>query len=87
MDTEDMNDWRIHLGEIAVEAHTNAILNGQETEPFKTQAIDTIVNILHAIKANIDADREEFGPDEGEFDVDRFLLAATVSYKEESGDE
>jgi len=86
MDTEEMNDWRIMLGETAVEAHTDTIRNGQETEPFKTQAMDTIVNILHAIKANVESDGEEFGPDEAEFDVDRFLLAATVSYKEESGD-
>jgi hypothetical protein len=87
MDTQDMLDWRIHCGEAAVESHTGEIMNGQETEPFKTQAMDAIVNILHAIKANMDEDREKFDDDEPhEFDVDRFLLAATVSYKEESGD-
>lgn len=86
-DTQEMNDWRIHLGEAAVEAHTDQIKNGQETEPFRTQAMDAIVNILHAIKANTDLDREDYGADEvPEFDVDQFLLTATVSYKEESGD-
>jgi hypothetical protein len=78
-DTADMLDWRIHLGETAVEAHTAEIMNGQETEPFETQARDALVNILHAMKANMEEDET--------FDVDGILLSTVVNYKEESGDE
>jgi hypothetical protein len=78
MDTQEMLDWRINLGETAVEAHTDAIRNGQETEPFETQARDALVNILHAMKANAEEDET--------FDVDAILLTTVVNYKEESGD-
>lgn len=41
---------RYELGNVAVDAHTDAMRNGQETEPFETQAVDAITNILHAVR-------------------------------------
>lgn len=68
--------WRVDLGETAVAAHTDAILNGQETEPFETQARDVLVNVLHAMRENWDGE-------DGEFDADKILTTTLVLYNSE----
>jgi hypothetical protein len=71
--------WRESLGDTAVEAHTDAIRNGQETEPFDVQALDAITNILHAAKANWDG--------EGKFDADKMLNTALIHFNTEQEEE
>lgn len=61
--------WREELGRAAVEEHTAQIGNGQETEDFRTQALDAITNILHAVAVNDD-----------ELQVDSLLTLALVNF-------
>lgn len=70
-------EWRQGRGEIAVQAHVESIMNGQETEPFETQALDTVSDILHAVAVNWDG--------EGEFDAETFLNSALRHFNHESG--
>lgn len=66
------NAYRASLGEIAVDAHTDAIRNGQETEPYEIQAVDAVTNILHFLRQ------------EGELDdPERFLRMAAQHFAEE----
>lgn len=71
-------DWKIELGRTAVNAHVDAISNGQETEPFETQALDAITDILHALYVDFDG--------EGDFDADRFLNMALIHYNTEQAE-
>lgn len=71
------NTYRASLGEIAVDAHTDAIRNGQETEPLDTQALDTITNILHFL-------RQQQGPEfDRPFDPETLLRIALDNYESE----
>jgi hypothetical protein len=63
---------RSHYGETAVEAHSAEIGGGQDTEPFQTQALDAITNILHAAKANWEGD--------GEFNADHLVQMAVIHF-------
>lgn len=67
------NDYRADLGQTAVEEHTDLIGNGQETEPFDTQAQDAVTNILHALQ-------REMGD---AFDAEQFVSMSVIHFNSE----
>jgi hypothetical protein len=68
-------DWLIGRGRAAVQAHVETTMNGQETEPFEIQALDTVADVLNALHVDWDG--------EGEFDPEAFLSRCLASYRDD----